>query len=205
MRKKLKIIVINMIVLIIITVSGCSNSDKSNDNKSNDNKVIQKVYVDYESYESIEELIESTDWIIEGEVIKSRVELSDNLLKLSEEEMENEEINTTEESNTGETPITIYSIEVKTVYKGEIAKEEIIEVKELGGETDTVILINEDAVNLQVGDNYVLFLKTFENNPSVLMNSIQSYYKIDGKEFNKHEDNQLDVDFEKLKKINKDK
>ena len=55
-------------------------------------------------------------------------------------------------------------------------------MKQLGGTIDRVHYVQEDAMTIEIGNTYIMFLETYENSPASLINPIQGIYEYkDGK------------------------
>ncbi|MDC3418342.1 hypothetical protein [Aquibacillus salsiterrae] len=183
-----------LIFLITLTV-GCSNEQQVIEETSNE-KLTGTVGGFYKSYSDVDELAEKADLVIEGKVLGSRVEVLD---------MTKEPENPTEENAPGEVQqieriYTISKVEVTKVYKGEVEKQEIIEVKQIGGETENAILIPEEGAYLKENKKVVLFLESYEDSPASLLNPIQAQYTIEGNKIVKLKDNNLKLELKDLKK-----
>jgi len=74
---------------------------------------------------------------------------------------------------------TIYRIRVLEVFKGNSVVDNIMEVKQIGGQIDDLNFINHDKVPFEVNDDLILFLVSYEteNMPASLVNPIQSAYR----------------------------
>lgn len=131
---------------------------------------------DFPHYKSIDSLSEKADVVIKGRVIKSRVEaLNDVIYSTSVDEKMNPEGELPEEK-TNYTIYTIYTIEIVDSLKGNSKPGDTIEVKQLGGEVENIDFISEENIDILTGNDYVLFLATYENTPASLLNSVQSLY-----------------------------
>jgi hypothetical protein len=101
----------------------------------------------------------------------------------------------------------VYIIKVSDSYKGDVEPGETIEVKQIGGETETTVYIVVGSVKLEKNKKHVMFLFTYKNTPPSLLNPIQStYYAITDSSVNKelisiNTDNDLTLTIEDLKRI----
>ncbi|MDF2539396.1 MAG: hypothetical protein K0S76_2417 [Herbinix sp.] len=193
--KKSITILLTAILMIVILVSGiaiytnliASNEEDELVSNAGNEKTILYATGDFPYYESIDELYNKADLVIEGKVIDVRAELLNDRIGVSDPE--DKEL------------YTIYTIDVKKTYKGNIQKNDTLEVKVYGGDTNTMKLIYSEAVYLDVNEKYILFLNTYENSPACMLNNIQAHYKIDDTKLIKEIDNNFELDFEKLEKL----
>ena len=73
--------------------------------------------------------------------------------------------------------VTVRTVTVTRVFKGDIQPGATLEVKQLGGEWDGVRYEEEDAVPLRHdAGRYVLFLETYPDVPASLLNPAQAQY-----------------------------
>lgn len=139
---------------------------------------VEKIYIsaDYPNYGSSEDLIDKADTIIKGKIIDFKY----SEVNISEKPQSNDEqLNPGGEIDNSLMPYTIFTVEIKKTYKGNINKKEIIEIKEPGGIFGNTEYINEDSANLKKGKNYVFFLETYPDSPASLLNPIQASYEYD--------------------------
>lgn len=183
-------------MLSVTFIYGCSiGQNKSVDAPTE--KIIQTVSGMYKSYSSIDELVDYSDLVIEGKVLNSRVEILDISMEPEDPTPEN----SPGERVKAEYINTVSKVEVSKVYKGDVEEKQIIEVKQMGGETEYAILISEQSTYLEEGENVVLFLKTYNNSPATLLNPTQAQYIIDDNKVVKLEENNLNLEIDKLESI----
>lgn len=136
-------------------------------NVKQEEKSIAIVYSDYPYYSSIDALAEKAAIIIEGTVMDSRVEEID------------ERMNPSSDTPPSMMVYTVYTVKVNNSYKGNVEPDETIEIKQVGGEGETIIYklgVIEDYVEFVENKKYVMFLSTYENFPADLLNPIQACY-----------------------------
>lgn len=175
---KLKLKIMFIIALLIITVSGCKAANV-------------EINADYPHYDDLDSMILHADTIIEGKILAITVE---NLnINSNPEEVE-------------ELLYTIYDVEVIKVFRGETKKKEIIQIKQLGGETENLIVTTEDKSNIKKDLSYLFFLATYKDSPASLINPKQGAYLIKDGKYIEDNDNKIKINKElleqKLKNLN---
>jgi hypothetical protein len=173
-------------------------------------KLIIRVSADYPYYPNVDALTEKADLIVKGTVMDSRVEEIDTRIKTSEE---NKNLNPGGKTSSTNFLYTVYTIDVSDSYKGDVEPGETIEIKEIGGESDTTTCIAGETVKFAKNKEYVMFLSTYESDvPPSLLNPIQSAYNYKEEAANKgkllsvNEKNDLALTIEGLEEIkNKNK
>jgi len=166
--KTIKLLIIIICIAVILTSFGCSTQEA-------DVKQDVRVSVDYPHYSSIGILAEKADLVIEGTIIDSRVEEIDTRIRTN---IENEQLNPGGEIPSSKHIYTVYTIKISNSYKGNVKPGDTIEVKQIGGETETIVYTVEGSVKLASNEKYVMFLSTCENTPPSFLNSTQSSYFI---------------------------
>ena len=116
------------------------------------------------------------------EIVEVKVISSESVTLDANESLTDEQTNDSERNPGGETdrqslPYTIYTVEVMQVYKGDVTVGNTIEMKQLGGTIDHVHYVQEDAMTIEIGNTYIMFLETYENSPASLINPIQGIYE----------------------------
>ncbi len=165
---------------IMTTLIGCSIQNANVEQKE---KSTVQVSVDYPYYPNLDALTEKADLIIEGTVLDSRIEEIDTRVKINEKD---------EILNPGGDEVfspvfiyTVYTIKVSDSYKGNVKPGETIEIKQLGGEGETVYIKDvgevyienvEENVKFVKNKKYILFLSAYESIYPSLLNPIQSAY-----------------------------
>ena len=148
----------------------------------------------YPYYESITDLTDEATDVVRAEVLDSRVERLNTLLDTPPEDYDPYKL------------YTVYRIKILETFQGNANAGDIIEIRQLGGETEDEILVNMDGVDIEVGEELVLFLREsyIEGYPSILLSPIQSVYRVaeDGTIESTHpEHNELVVTPEVLEQI----
>lgn len=178
-----------LILCVSLSVlSGCAGSSNK--------EVIY--YTDYPYYDSIEEAKNKADMIIEGTILSTKTVTLDPAQKLTDEEKKDPGLYPGGPEESSSFVYTIYQVEVVSKYKGEVEKGDTIEFKRLGGTEANVHYVEEDAMNMEIGETYILFLETYPDSPASLINPIQGVYKCEGNEIIRHEKNTIDLKIEDL-------
>jgi len=191
MRKKLfRCILIFCVALSIL--SGCAKAPQQ--------EVL--IYTDYLYYDSIKELKKSADIIVEAKIISTKVVLLDTTHKFTDEEKADPELNPVPNPEGSEVSYsdvyTIYQVEVINKYKGKVKEGDTIEFKCLGGVMSNVKYVEEDVMDINVGETYILFLETYPDSYPSLINQIQGIYKYEDKKITPHKENDIDLKIEDL-------
>ena len=93
------------------------------------------------------------------------------------------------------------TVKVESIFKGSIIKGSTIEIKQLGGETNDVIHIEEGAPDININDEYIMFLETYDNSPASLLNNIQSLYYVENGVITKHPENNFNITMDILESL----
>lgn len=142
---------------------------------------------EYPVYQSADALFERATLVVEGRVTgEPRVVKQQEELPIDPQEtdpMLNPNAGAPPQAAVAEaeepTVITVHSVEVLKVFKGEAKPGQIVGVKELGGQIDGVTYKMEDLVPLQTEQSYMLFLETYPDSPAALLNPEQAKYPLD--------------------------
>jgi len=120
---------------------------------------------DYPHYESVAELVKKANLVVEVAVADPRVG----------------KLYPTDGPRNDETAvvITIYDATVAKVHKGSVRTGDVIEVQQMGGESDGVVYENPEVVPFREGTPYLLFLETYPDSPAALLNPDQGQYEVD--------------------------
>jgi hypothetical protein len=196
--KKQGIIVI--VIMSLVLFAGCTNH--RNDTGAND-KTIVIVSHDYPYYENESAIYEKASIVIRGTVIDKRAEYMSHVGELTEEQKKDPKLNPGGEVDKEKEFTTIYKIQVTDSFKGKVLKDDIVEIKQFGGETDDTIYIDEGAPQIEQKREYIMFLETYENSPATLLNDVQSLYSIDKDKLISHTDNDFNMTIEKLEALSK--
>jgi hypothetical protein len=147
---------------VMVSSIGCTSQNVVAGQKE---KTTVEISTSYPYYTSIEHLSQRADLIIEGIIMGSSVEEID----ISNKKRDTKSIKDI---------YTVYKIKVTQCYKGDVQPGEIVEIKQLGGETERIRYACEDNAKFSVNNKYIMFLETYENVPASLLNPIQSSYGV---------------------------
>lgn len=171
MKEILKLAIISLISISLIT--GCSNENKAHE-----------FYPSY-SYES---LLEISDIIVTGEVIKSHKAEKINVGKKIK--------GNNAESITS--TYTVCDVKIIDVIKGNVKTGDIIQVKQLGNKNGAKNEQVEKYGYFKENNEYVLFLTTFEEGmPYSTLSPVQGHLNIIDNEIIVNKDNKLFKNMEK--------
>ncbi|TYQ18006.1 UNVERIFIED_CONTAM: hypothetical protein Cloal_0402 [Acetivibrio alkalicellulosi] len=182
-----------VLILIMLISTGCSQTKE---------KVF--VNVDYPYYEDLDSMVAIADTIIEGKILSSRVEMLD-LSNNMYDYVNDEKLNPGSTYNSTKTMYTIYDVEITKIYKGDIkSKKEIVEIKQLGGETKELTVISSDKADIKKDSTYLFFLSTYDNVPASLINPTQGYYLVKENQFIGSDTNKIKINTNDVEiKVNK--
>ncbi len=136
------------------------------------------ISADYPRYNSLENLVDKADTIINGKVIG----FTYSELNITQENQSDDEyFNPGGEKDNSTIPYTVFTVEIEKTYKGNVRENDTIQIKTLGGivgNTEYVLESTEDT-RLEEGKKYVLFLETYDDSPASLLNPTQASYEYD--------------------------
>lgn len=80
--------------------------------------------------------------------------------------------------NNGETEEAFYQSEVviENVIKGEVSEGDLINLRQIGGETETSIVYYENSTELQEGTEVLMYLKKIDDNVYIPINEDESIF-----------------------------
>lgn len=163
MKKNKSYVLLSIIcVLVVITLLYISMKKEP--------KEVTYLHVDYPQYDHVEDVVNASDLAFTGKVVDVRYEC----MNVANEE-ENELTGYHGESSS--MPYTIYTIQTDKVYKGEI-KNNKIEVKRLGGESDEVNYVLDEYTPIEEGDTYLFLVVTYPSGYPSFVNATQGVYSL---------------------------
>jgi len=175
-REVMKKIFLKLVVAfsLVILLAACESSAQ-NDIITMHQNDITTTYVsgDYYVYSSVDSIAAEATDIVRVEILDERVE-SINLALPPQNEYENTGV-----YQEAYRISTVNRFRVLEVFKGDLETGDIREVMQVGGELGNENLENLYKVMLNIGDDLVLFLYSFEieNLPLVLLNPSQSAFR----------------------------
>lgn len=144
-----------------------------------DGELVLGIDADYPEYENIESLYDEADLVVVCENATSR----SAFLSVG--------------SSDSEIPYTISNLKIRDVLKGDNSLDSI-DVKQLGGTFGRVRYISDDVEQFENNSTYLLFLKTYDDAPSSLLNPIQGMYHIDGSNIISKRGNDIEINSSSL-------
>ncbi|GAA0310346.1 hypothetical protein GGQ92_001601 [Gracilibacillus halotolerans] len=187
-----KVMLIVFLIFTSVLITACGENNASN-------KEIINTISQFKFYDDIESLTTSADLIIKGTVTESTPKWLNTAME--PDDSDDEKVNPGGEIEPNTDIWTVHTVKIDYIYKGEAGKT--IEIKQFGGELDNTIMTDEHVTFLEKGEEYILFLETYEDSPASLLNPIQSYYKLEEGNIIKHPENSFTVDLEALEKLEK--
>ena len=143
-------------------------SGNEQDKNLNEHKEIVKIHSDYPHYNNLRHLSETADDIVMGTIVDSRVDELFIMYDLDGRLLDEGLI------------YTIYTLHILDVYKGMHEIGDYIEIKQPGGENDRGVIYVADQPALNIRENYVFFLASYDNIvPACYLNPTQSIYHFD--------------------------
>ncbi len=161
--------------LVLSVLSGCSGGEPD----------VVTHRADYPAYGSRDELIKSADLVVRGNVVSSRVEELRPEVSTEGDPLTNPQagLSPEEANEVRESPavVTVTTVRVAEVIKGDATVGDVIDVSQLGGEKAGV-RYRDEGTTLPPSDtksDYVLFLAAFgDGKPYDLLNPRQAMYKV---------------------------
>lgn len=138
----------------------------------------------YPAYESVTELSDAADLVVEGTVVSSVVKEIDVASKLTGDDAKDPEANPggPDQDSPSVMVYTVHKVRVDRVFKGSAVEGSTIEIKELGGTQGNTKYSTEEGIVLRDTKSYVMFLATYDGIPASLLNPIEAVYeRVDGK------------------------
>lgn len=157
--KKNKSYVLLSIICVLVVISLLYISMKK------EPKEVTYLHIDYPQYDHVEDIVNASDLAFTGKVVDVRYECMN---------VANEEVN---ELTSPSMPYTIYTIQTDKVYKGEI-KNNKIEVKRLGGESDEVNYVLDEYTPIEEGDASLFLVITYPSGYPSFVNATQGVYSL---------------------------
>jgi len=134
-------------------------------------EVEMEIHIEYWPFEDIEDMRSVSSDIVQLEILDERAEwvnIWENHDGVIPSERDLYDV------------YTIHRARVLNVFQGDLAIGEIIEVRQIGGSLDGIILLNPSMVNFSYSDNVVLFLGEAVTSHFVIMLPYQAAYIISG-------------------------
>lgn len=206
MMKK-KMLSLGIFILIVSATSACSAGNKISKAGGENAQSLDTVsiHADFPSYNNMDELVNTADIIVRGKILFSEVKSLDIAIKESKDPKD-EKANPMSNSDLSamqEEPIvyTVSDFEITEVLKGDNIKvTEKIQVKQLGGAYNNKLFVGSGIEHFAQNQEYLLFLKQYEDSPYSLLNPVQAMYEIQDDKIVPREKNSIKFDMEQLRK-----
>ena len=170
-----------LIAMVFTMLSAVVNADECE---------IEVIHVrsDYPYYDTIDELFEYATLVIKVEVLNDGVARMINIAASLPEPVYS--------------LFTVHQLRVIEVFKGDVQIDDVIEVRQLGGELDGTLLINDSKISFETGDKFVLcLLWNDRNTPAGLLSPWQAVYHVIDGELVSLEGNSLTLTWEDLERL----
>jgi len=176
MKKKLLPTVI--LTALCLAVTACTRppfDDTKNENQDETDEITTEYFSGGDLWvpEDIDELADLATDIVRAEIVSSRVERQNMLLR---------ELKTEQDWELFYIIYTVHELRVIETYKGDTQAGDIIETRQRGGRLDNSELIYENHLPLSPGDDLVFFLHCFEirgyGHPLALVGGFQGIFKM---------------------------
>jgi hypothetical protein len=139
---------------------------------------------DYPSYSTPQEIVDAADVVVRGEVTGSRVKEDHPVVSTAGDPTLNPQAGLDEVPDVPGVVVTISTVRVEEVIKGDVAVGDVIEVAQLGGLYEGVQYLESQTTELEQGPtDYVLLLAA--HGPGVpydLLHPVQAMYTVDAGE-----------------------
>lgn len=169
MKKSLCIV---LSVTVLLAMSACGN--KEDISKNDSEGFVTSIHTDYPVYDSAKEIVDAAGLVFSGTVKGISYEVLDV-------RSENNTDSQTGLSNSAGIPYTLYKIEIKKIYKGNV-EGDTITIKRPGGQVDSNEYVLEDATDISEGETYLFLAEQYENTYPSLLNASQASYNLNGQD-----------------------
>lgn len=154
-------------------VAGCSSTPKES---------VVQYHASYPHFRTSGELADRADLIVRGTPIASRVEELFMDESAGDNAAENPQLGVPQDEaeearRESSVVVTISTMKVEEVVKGDVAVNETVEVLQLGGKLNNVVYKNDETTLVSPGGDYVMFLAAHgAGKPLDLLNPQQALY-----------------------------
>jgi len=186
MREKLIVKTVSLLAIAIF-LSACSSNELETVTTIREEI---EIHADFFTIADVDEMADIATNIVRGEILDKRVEWVNLVVPRELVEADMLEQGMTQEEidfelygfDFEEDPhlMTIYQIQVLEAFQGDHVIGEIIEIMRQGGVYEDEYWFVADAIELTIGDEYVLFLYTsgLTDSPYVLVSHVQGVYSV---------------------------
>ncbi|MEW1587892.1 hypothetical protein AB0283_20930 [Micromonospora vinacea] len=159
-------------LLMAAAAAACSAASEQPDTHAPQNVLYR---ADYPSYTSDDQLFERASVVVQG-----RVESAKKVVRLVQAAPRGQALPAAVDAERREgMVVTVRTVTVSRVFKGDVKPGDVVQVKQLGGTLDGVTYTEEHGVPLLDGGQYTLFLETYPDQPASLLNPVQGQYLVD--------------------------
>ncbi|MEU8423540.1 hypothetical protein AB0C15_21960 [Micromonospora sp. NPDC048835] len=159
-------------LLMAAAAAACSAATDQPDTAAPQNVLYR---ADYPSYTSDDQLFERASIVVQG-----RVESDRKVVRLVQAAPRGQALPAPVDAERREgMVVTVRTVTVSRVFKGDVKPGDTVQVKQLGGKLDGVTYTEEHGVPLLDNGQYTLFLETYPDQPASLLNPVQGQYLVD--------------------------
>ncbi|MEU4555942.1 hypothetical protein [Micromonospora violae] len=159
-------------LLLVAAVAACSADTDRPDAHAPQNVLYR---ADYPFYTSDDQLFERASLVVQG-----RVQPASKVVRLVQAAPQGQALPAPVEAERREgMVVTVRTVTVSRVFKGDVKPGDVVQVKQLGGKLDGVTYSEEHGVPLLDNGQYTLFLETYPDQPASLLNPVQGQYLVD--------------------------
>ncbi|WP_405150387.1 hypothetical protein OG589_17525 [Sphaerisporangium sp. NBC_01403] len=138
----------------------------------------------YPSYDSLAALFKRADLVIQARLgDQTRIQTINPDTPTGDDPRLNPSAGVTAPAQTGPRDssivLTVYQAKVLKVFKGTAGKGQLIDVGQLGGESEGVVYAEAGTASLKKGGTQLLFLEVYPDAPASLLNPNQGQYDVD--------------------------
>ncbi|WP_030340256.1 hypothetical protein [Streptomyces sp. NRRL S-1022] len=187
MNARRNVLVAGTAVLAAFAAVGCSAENSSHAAKAAAGPDTVTYHADYPAYSSLDDVLKTSDAVVEGTVVGTRVQkvlpdapAGDNPATNPQAGLSPAEAKAARKA-AEENPVivTVSKVKVTRALAGKVAVGDTIEVSQLGGTYHGVAYQDEDTTLLaKGGQRYVLMLAAHGKNPYDLLNPEQALYSV---------------------------
>ncbi|RQX14992.1 hypothetical protein DDE19_21390 [Micromonospora ureilytica] len=159
-------------LMLAASAAACSAAGDHTDTYGPQNVLYR---ADYPSYTTADQLFERASVVVQG-----RVESAKKVVRLVQAAPQGQALPAAVDAERREgMVVTVRTVTVSRVFKGDVKPGDVVQVKQLGGKLDGVTYSEEHGVPLLDNGQYTLFLETYSDQPASLLNPVQAQYPVD--------------------------
>jgi hypothetical protein len=159
-------------LLMVAAAAACSaGGDHADAHNSSD--ILYRA--DYPFYATADELFKGATLVVQG-----RIESGKDVIRIVQPAPAGKALPGPVEAERREgMVVTVSTVKVARVFKGDAKPGDVVQVKQLGGKLDGVSYAEENGVPLRENGQYALFLETYSDQPASLLNPVQAQYPVE--------------------------